>query len=64
MSKYGGYRESECTCSWCGTEIDDGADIACKECYETNESELAEVKKELEEAKEEIETLKHNLEDA
>ena len=66
MAKWrnGGYKESECSCNWCATQIQTDEDVACKACYETNESELAEVKKELEEAKEKIKELEQDLEDA
>jgi len=61
MAGRAGYRVSECECTWCNTDIEDGADVACETCYVTNETELAEIKRELKEAKKRIETLEGEL---
>jgi hypothetical protein len=42
------YTKSECTCDYCNKDIGvaryDNGDIACKDCYETIESENATLK--------------------
>ena len=36
------YSESIATCNWCERSLHDDDDVACRDCYEKLESELAE----------------------
>lgn len=42
------YSESEIKCDWCNGRLNNGADVACRECYEQLESENYELKQKIE----------------
>ena len=39
------YIESGCSCDWCKKRIDDRESVACEDCYERLEEEVAELKR-------------------
>lgn len=57
------YTSSECSCDWCNGEISQkrNDNLACSDCYETIESENADLKKEIGELEERIRELEMNL---
>lgn len=48
---------SSASCDWCRKKIDDGDDVACKKCYETDENLIYDLRNEIAELKDKIDDL-------
>lgn len=59
------YKESELRCDWCNSYIDNGGDVACRDCMQDLEQEIENLKTEIEHLKQiifELESRNEELE--
>lgn len=52
---------SSASCDWCSKKIGDGADVACKKCYEDDEGQIYDLKNEIADLQAKIDDLESRL---